>query len=74
MDAGRKKGGDGSGLKTGEGAREETGTEKEVEEARVYVLLMTKGVVDVDKNDVDTDADLMSERWGEAKLKSGWER
>jgi len=35
---GEKKGGDGSGLKTGEGAREETGTEKEVGEARLCFI------------------------------------
>ena len=51
MDAGRKKGGDGSGLKTGEGAREETGTEKEVGEARLCFIDDERGH-DINDDDV----------------------
>jgi len=40
---GEKKGGDGSGLKTGEGCKGRGGTEKEVGEVRAYVLLIIKG-------------------------------
>ena len=40
-------------MKTGEGCKGKTGTEKEVGEARVYVLLMTKGAADINDDDVD---------------------
>ena len=53
---GEKKRGDGSGLKTGEGAREETGTEKEVGEMCNNTFCYLTDGDDEKNNEVDVEA------------------